>query len=46
MNDGEEFLVVDVIISFHRNERLREVRTRVPVTVSVGLEEDGTRGIF
>ena len=46
MNDGKEFPVVDVVILFHRNERLGEVRTRVPVAVSVGLEEDGARGIF
>ena len=25
MDDGEEFLVIDVIILFHRDEQLREV---------------------
>ena len=46
MDDGEELPVVDVIVSFCRDERLGEVGTRVPVTVYIGLEEDGTRGIF
>ena len=46
MDDCEEFSVVDVIVSFHRNEQLREVGTGMPVVIRVGLEEDSARGIL
>ena len=45
-NDGEEFAVIDVVISFGWREGLGEVGTRVPVTIRIGLEEDGTRCVF
>ena len=45
-NDGEEFAVTDVVVVFGGGERLREVRARMPVTVGVGLEEDGAGCIF
>ena len=40
-DDSEEFSVVDIVVSFRRDERLREVGVGVPVAVGIGLEEDG-----
>ena len=45
-NDGEEFVVIDVIVAFGRGKRLREVGAGVPITVGVGLEEDGVGCMF
>ena len=45
-DDGEEFSVVNVIISLRQGERLREVGTWVPFAVGVGLEKDGTGSIL
>ena len=45
-NDSKEFSVVDVIVPFCRREILEEIGTRVPVTIGVCLEEDGSRGVF
>ena len=45
-NNGEKFPVVNVIISFSGGEGLREVRAGMPITVGVGLKEDGTRRMF
>ena len=45
-DDGKEFLVINVVVSFSRDEQLREIRTRMPVTVDIGLEEDGVRDIL
>ena len=42
----KEFSVVDIVVSFCRNEQLREVGAGVPIPIGVGLEEDGTRGIL
>jgi len=41
-NNSEEFAVVDVVVSFCLRERLGEVGTRVPISIGVGLEKDGT----
>ena len=41
LDDGEKLPVVDVIVSFCRDKRLREVGTGVPITVGIGLEKDG-----
>ena len=46
MADHKEFLVIDVIVLFCRNEQLGEVGTGVLITVGVSLEKDGTRGIL
>ena len=46
MNDGEEFAVIDVIVMLGGGEGLREVGAGMPVTVRVGLEEDGARRVF
>ena len=45
-NDGEEFSVVDVIISFCWREWLGKVGAGVPVAIWVNLEENSTRGIL
>ena len=45
-DDGKEFSVVDVIVSFCRRERLGEVRAGMSIAIRVGLEKDGTRGVF
>ena len=45
-NDGKEFAVVDVVVAFGWGEGLGEVGTRVPVTIGIGLEEDGARCVF
>ena len=42
MDDCKELLVIDVVVSFSRDERLGKVGTGMPVAVSVHLEEDGT----
>ena len=41
-DDGEEFTVVDVIVSFGRRERLGEIGAWMPIPIGVGLKEDGT----
>ena len=46
MDDGEEFLVIDVVVPFCRDERLGQIGTGVPITIGVSLEEDGVRSIF
>ena len=45
-DDGEEFSVIDVVVSFRRRERLGEIGAGMPVTVGISLEEDGSGGIF
>ena len=45
-DDGEEFSVVNVIVSLSWGERLREVGTWVPFAVGVGLEKDGAGSIL
>ena len=45
-DNGKEFVVVDVIVSFCGGEGLREVGTRVPIAVGISLEEDGARRVF
>ena len=45
-NDGKEFSVVNIIVSFGGGEGLREVGTGVPIAVGVGLEKDGARRVF
>ena len=45
-DDCKEFSVIDVIVTFCWDERLREIRAGVPIAIGVGLEEDGARGIF
>ena len=45
-DDGKEFTVIDVTVSFCRGERLGEIGTWVPVPVGVCLEEDSTRCIL
>ena len=46
MDYGKEFPVVNVIVSFCRDEQLGEVGTGVPVAVGVSLEENSARGIL
>ena len=45
-NDGEEFVVIDIIVSFGGGEGLRQVGAGVPIAVGVGLEEDSARRVF
>ena len=45
-NDGEEFMVIDVVVTLGGGEGLQEVGARVPVAVGVGLEEYSTGHIF
>ena len=46
VNDGKEFAVVDVIISFGGGEGLGEVGAGVPIPVGISLEKDGTGRVF
>ena len=46
VDDTEEFPVVDVTVSFCRGEQLGKIRTRVPVTIYIHLEEDSARGVL
>jgi hypothetical protein len=45
MNDHKQFSIIDVIVSFHRNEGLGEIRAWMPVAIGVGLEKDCSGGI-
>ena len=42
MDDGQEFSVVNIIVSFCWGEGLREVGTGMPFAIRVSLEKDGT----
>ena len=42
----KELPVIDVVVPLCRNERLREVGTRMPIAVGVCLEENGARGVL
>ena len=44
MNNGKEFLIIDVIVLFCRGERLREIRTGMKISVIVFLHEDSSTG--
>ena len=46
LNDGKEFSVVDVVVSFYWGEQLGQVGAGVPLAMRVGLKEDHTRSIF
>ena len=46
MDDGKEFSVIDVIVSFCQGERFGEVGTGVPLAVPVGLQKDGAGSIL
>ena len=37
VDDGEEFLVVDIVVAFGGGEQLREVGTGVPIPVGISL---------
>ena len=45
-DDREELSVIDVIVSFCWNKRLREIGAGMPIAVGVSLEEDGARGVL
>ena len=45
-DNGEEFSVIDIVVSFGWGEQLRKVGAGMPVTIGVCLEEDGAGGIF
>jgi len=45
-DNGEEFSVVDVIVSFCLRERLGEIGAGVPIAIRVGLEEDPSGCVF
>ena len=42
----KEFPVVNVVVSFSRDERLREIGVGVPIAVCISLKEDGARSVF
>ena len=46
VDDCEEFLVIDVVVPFCRDEQLGKVGTGVLVTIGVCLEEDSAQGIL
>ena len=37
VDDGEEFLVVDIVVAFGGGEQLREVGTGVPIPIGISL---------
>ena len=41
-DDSQGFSVVNIIVSFCREEGLREVGTGMPFAIQVSLEKDGT----
>ena len=44
VEDGEEFSVIDVVVTFGRGERLGEVGAWMPSAIGVGLEKYSSRG--
>ena len=46
MDNGKEFLVIDVIVLLGGDEQLREVEAGMPVAIRVSLEKDGTGSIL
>ena len=44
-DDGKELPIVDIIVSFCRDEQLGEVGTRMPITIDICLE-DSARSIL
>ena len=46
MDDYKEFMVIDIIVVFGRDEWLGEVGVWVSVTVGISLEEDGARSVL
>ena len=46
MDDSEELPVVDVVVSFYRDERLGEIGAGMPITIRIGLKENSAQGIF
>ena len=44
VEDGEEFSVIDVVVTFSGGERLGEVGARVPFAIGVSLEKYGSGG--
>ena len=46
MDNCKELMVIDVVVLFSWNEQLEEVGAWVPVSIGIGLKEDGTRGIL
>ena len=40
----KEFPVVDVVVSFGREESTREVGAGVEISIGIALEQDGARG--
>ena len=46
MNDGKEFVVINVIVLLSWCEKWREVGVGMSVTIGVSLEKNHARGIF
>ena len=40
-DDGKEFVVIYVIVTFHGREGLRKIRTGVPFTIGICLKKNG-----
>ena len=40
MDDGKQFLIIDVIVSFGGGESLRQVSTGVKITITISLHEN------
>ena len=45
-NDCKEFVIVDIVLSFSGGEQPGEVGVGVSVPISIGLQEDTSRGMF
>ena len=45
-DDREKFVIVDVVVTFCRGERLGEVGVGMPVSIGISLEKDGAGRIL
>ena len=46
MNDNEEFMVINIIVTFCGRERLGEVGIKIPFSIEISLKKNGIQCIF
>ena len=46
VGDHKQFVVVNVVVAFHKDEELEEIKVGMSVAVGVSLKEDSIRGVL
>ena len=46
MDNGKEFVVIYIVVTFCGGERLRKIRTGMPFTIGICLKKNGAQHIF